>query len=72
MSDGPYTTLLEARQAVGQLQLSARNRKFLEQAFEVMDDKPILQIEVFPIEAKGGARVIVYFQDGDRREFAAG
>lgn len=70
--DGPYTTLLQARTAVGQLQLSARNRKFLEQAFEVMDDKPITQIEVFPIEAKQGARVIVYFTDGDRREFAAG
>lgn len=70
--DGPYETVLQARSACLQLQLSARHRKFLEQAFELIEDKPINQIEVFPLEAKQGARVIVYYRDGDRQEFSAG
>ena len=60
----------KAQQALAALTLSEKNRAFLERALQMLENKPIQQIEVYAT-AKGGM-IVVFYDDGDRREFAAG
>lgn len=50
-------------------QLSEKRRKFLLKALEVIEPKPITDIDVLQTERL--VKVTVYFQDGDVRDFAA-
>ena len=65
-----YPNVTEARQGLSELELSEKNRVFLEKGLALLEPASILEIEVSPT-AKG-ARVVVHYLDGDRREFAAG
>ena len=63
-------TIEQARQALSELDLSEKNRAFLEKCLGLIEPQSIQELEVGPT-TKGG-RVVVYQRDGDRKEFADG
>lgn len=64
-----HPTIPEAQQALSQLELPPKRMAFLQKSFEVLDSKPIRQIEV--VQGPRWAQIVVFYEDGDEREYSA-
>lgn len=62
--------LAQARSELAQLELTEKNRAFLEKAFELLADESIEYIEVE--RTYKGAKLTVHLVGGTYREFVAG
>lgn len=60
----------QARSQLQAIELTDKNREFLEKALQVLQDKPIAGIHV--ATTRKGAMFTVRYEDGDQREYAAG